>query len=285
MATQFAAVRDTHGERMSGSWQSSFWRRCNGAGLLPEYALVQMQILPSLLAADVGRLADEARRAEAAGGDALHLDIMDGHFVPNLSFGPAVVAMARRVVRLPLNVHLMLSRPDRYAARFIEAGAAEVLIHVEAECALLPTLAAIRAAGARCGLTLKPATPAEAVFPFLASIDAVLCMSVEPGYGGQAFQDQVLPKLAALRREADRLQRPGLSLLVDGGITCETGARCAAHGADKLIAGSALFGAADMAAEIRRMRTAAAENFGRNLGPAASAGGASNHAGAGPTET
>jgi ribulose-phosphate 3-epimerase len=226
---------------------------------------MEVQVLPSLLAADVGRLAEEARRAEAAGADALHLYIMDGHFVPNLSFGPEVAAMARRTVRLPLNVHLMLTNPDRYAARFIAAGAHDVLIHVEAPVDVRGTLAAIRAAGAGCGVTLNPGSAAEAAYPYLASVDFVLCMSVEPGYGGQAFIADVPAKIARIRLEAGRQGRADLRIMVDGGINRETAAACAAHGANFLVAGSSLFGAVDMAAEIRALRQAAARAYGRDL--------------------
>ena len=221
----------------------------------------RIQILPSLLAADVGCLAAEAKRAEDAGADAMHLDIMDGHFVPNLSFGPPVAKMLRRVTRMPVNTHLMLSRPDLYAGRFIEAGSDEVLIHVEAECDVRGTLAAIRAAGARCGVTLNPGTPAEAAFPFLDEVDTVLVMSVEPGYGGQSFIHAVLPQIARIRAEMRVRGLDGKTILVDGGVNAETGPLCAAHGANALVAGSHLFGARDMAAAVSALREAATRAF------------------------
>jgi len=228
---------------------------------------MEITILPSLLAADYGRLGDESRRAEASGADALHLDIMDAHFVPNLSFGPDVVAMAKRVVpSFPRNVHLMLSEPNRYYARFVDAGATSVQIHVEASCNVGETLAAIRARGVRNGITLKPATPASAVFPFLSQVDEVLVMTVEPGYGGQSFMADMLPKIAAIRREAIRQGAPNLMLMVDGGINDATAARCAAHGANAFVAGTTLFRATDMKAAVANMRDAATKTYGRELG-------------------
>lgn len=217
----------------------------------------RVQILPSLLAADYGRLADACRHAEACGGDELHLDLMDGHFVPNISFGPDIVTMARRSCGLPLSVHLMFTHPDRYAQRVMAAGAGTVLFHVEVERPIGALLEAIRAAGVRPGLTLNPATPAAAVFPYLDRCGQILCMTVDPGYGGQPFMEHVLPKVAEIRREADRIGRHDLSIMVDGGINRATAARCTVAGADALVAGSSLFGAPDMAAAIREMRAAA----------------------------
>ena len=218
------------------------------------------RILPSLLAADTGRLADEARRAEAAGADELHLDIMDGHFVPNISFGPDVVAMARRAVRIPLNVHLMLSRPDLYAERFAKAGADTIQIHVEAECDVAATLRAIRGLGAHPAVVINPETDADALDPYLALADEVLCMTVHPGYGGQAFMAEVLPKVARVRAKLDALGRaPDFPLMVDGGVSPATVQDCARAGANAFVAGSALFRAADMAADVRLMRTLARE--------------------------
>ncbi|MEI6210122.1 MAG: ribulose-phosphate 3-epimerase [bacterium] len=228
---------------------------------------MDIAILPSLLAADCGCLAEECRRIAASGAEALHLDIMDAHFVPNLSFGPDVAAMAHRTVPLlPLNVHLMMTEPHRYAARFMDAGADTVQIHLEAACDVSATLTEIRRRGVRTGVTLKPATPAEAVFRFLTQVDEVLVMTVEPGYGGQTFMHAMLPKLAVIRREASRLGLENLRILVDGGINTETAAACAAHGANGFVAGSALFHLADLQAGVAAMRAAAATAYGRELG-------------------
>ena len=210
-------------------------------------------ILPSMLAADYGRLADEARRCSDAGADALHLDIMDGHFVPNLSFGPGVVTACRRAVAIPLDVHLMVTRPDIYFPRFADAGADAISFHVEADCDVRATLAAIRARGLRAGIVLKPATPAEAVKPFICQFDYVLVMTVEPGYGGQAFMDGMLPKIRALS-EMGRDSGVPFPIMVDGGITDTTAPLCTAAGATELVAGSHLFKAADMAAAISALR-------------------------------
>jgi ribulose-phosphate 3-epimerase len=214
-------------------------------------------VLPSLLAADISCFGDEIRRAEAAGADALHLDIMDGHFVPNISFGPAVVAMARKVTALPLNVHLMLTHPGAYIDAFAEAGADRILVHVEAEEGPAEVLARISARGLSAGITLNPATPAEAVFPYLELVDQVLGMAVDPGYGGQAFMPEMLPTFRKLRTEADRRGLTELSLMVDGGINQETGCACAAAGVDAFVAGTYLFRSDDMAGLITALRRGA----------------------------
>ncbi len=220
---------------------------------------MEIEILPSLLAADAGNLEAAARKAETAGGDALHLDIMDGHFVPNLSMGPAVVEMARRCVRIPLSVHLMITKPDEYMTRFIEAGADSLLIHLESDCDVLDTLERIRGLGAQVGITLNPETPAEIVFPVLEMVDEVLCMTVHPGYGGQAFMPDVLQKIRAIREQAKSIGKPSLKIMVDGGINVGTAVQCAAHGANAFVAGTTLYEAPDMAAEIDVMRQKAAE--------------------------
>ncbi len=217
-------------------------------------------IMPSLLAADMGRLAEECRRAEAAGADALHVDIMDGHFVPNLSMGPDVVKMARATVQLPLDTHLMVTQPQHLTAAFIKAGASPLLIHVEAQCDVRAVLQDIRRQGARPGLTLNPETPVEAAFPFLGDVDEVLFMSVHPGFGGQSFMPQVLPKVAALRRRC-----PDLDLAIDGGINRATTIAAAEHGVNMFVAGTYLFGAPDMQAEIALMRSAIQQAYSKKV--------------------
>jgi ribulose-phosphate 3-epimerase len=227
---------------------------------------MKVQILPSLLAADTGRLAEEIARVEASGADALHLDIMDAHFVPNLSFGPDMVALARRVCpRLFRNVHLMMTRPELYSGRFIDAGAQTVQFHVEADCDVWAGLKAIRALGVRAGLVLRPQTPAAALAPYLPLCDEVLFMTVNPGYGGQAFMEEVLPKIRELRRHADASGFGRLDIMVDGGINSETAVRCAAHGANQFVAGSFLFKQSDMGAAVAQMREAATGAFGSAL--------------------
>ena len=211
---------------------------------------MKTEILPSLLAADFGRLADEILRAEASGAEALHLDVMDGHFVPNLSFGPDVVALAAKVAPgFHRNVHLMMTRPDLYLEAFAKAGAHTIQIHVEADCDIHAQLKRIRSMGLRNAIVLNPETPADRLYPYLDEVDGILVMTVHPGYGGQAFIEECMPKVSRLRE-----LRPALDIMVDGGINDKTAVVAAKAGANQFVAGSYLFRQADMKSTVDSMR-------------------------------
>ncbi len=213
-----------------------------------------VKIAPSILSADFAALADDVARVEAGGADQLHVDVMDGRFVPNITIGPVVVAALRKRTRLPLDVHLMIVEPERYVAEFAEAGADAITVHAEATPHLQRVLAQIRELGARAGVALNPSTPPSVLEYVLDDLDLVLVMSVNPGFGGQKLIDTVFSKLRALRQLVGR--RP-IELSVDGGVKVEHAAPLAAAGTDTLVAGSAIFGAPDPAAVIRAMREAA----------------------------
>ena len=210
-------------------------------------------IAPSLLAADFGRLRDEVSAIESAGADWLHLDIMDGHFVPNISFGPTVLAALRKHTRLPFDVHLMIAPVDLYLDAFIDAGADHLLLHPEAGPHLHRSLQHIRAAGRKAGVVLNPATLPDAIVWALDLIDIVLVMSVNPGFGGQGFLPSQLPKIAQLRRMIDAADHP-IALAVDGGVTAKNAPAILQAGADTLIAGTSVFRAPDYAKAIAELR-------------------------------
>jgi ribulose-phosphate 3-epimerase len=210
-------------------------------------------IAPSILSADFARLKEEIEAVEAAGADWVHADVMDGHFVPNITFGPLVVAAVRRATKLPIDVHLMISDPDRFIGEFAEAGATHISVHVETCVHLNRTLQLIRDCGARPGVVLNPATPIETIRWILEYIDFVLVMSVNPGFGGQAFIPNSIAKIAGLRRMISEM---GLRTLieVDGGVSEQNIAQIASAGADVFVAGSAIFKSPDYRSTILSMR-------------------------------
>jgi len=214
-----------------------------------------MKIAPSILSADFCRLGEEVAEVKAAGADWLHVDVMDGLFVPNISVGIPVVKSLRKGADMFLDTHLMIERPLRYVQRFCEAGADLVNVHVEADTEenIRKAIETVKACGKMAGLTLKPKTPAEAILPFLPLCDLILVMTVEPGFGGQRFMEDQLPKLRQVRAYLDALA-PACELEVDGGVDENTAPLCAEAGASVLVAGSAVFGKPDRAAAVRALK-------------------------------
>ncbi|WP_433325437.1 ribulose-phosphate 3-epimerase [Spirillospora sp. CA-294931] len=219
------------------------------------------QISPSILSADFAHLADDVALISGA-ADWVHVDVMDNHFVPNLTLGLPIVEALLKHSALPLDCHLMIEDPDRWAPQYAEAGAGSVTIHVEAAKAPIRTLRTIRAAGARAGLGINPATPVEPYEDLLGEIDMLLLMTVEPGFGGQKFLDVVLPKVRRARELIKGRDLP-VWLQVDGGVSAETIERCAEAGADVFVAGSAVYGADDPAEAVRKLRDQAEAVAGR----------------------
>ena len=211
------------------------------------------RIAPSILSADFARLGEEIRAVEAAGADWIHVDVMDGHFVPNITIGPLVVEAARRSTPLPLDVHLMISAPERYVDDFVRSGADLITVQAEACIHLNRTLQMIRSSGIQCGVVLNPATPLAALEWVIEDLDVVMLMSVNPGFGGQSFIPNTLDRIRRLRKTIDDR---GLSTLIeiDGGVNTETIAAIADAGADVFVAGSAIFGSPDYAQTIRSLR-------------------------------
>jgi len=211
------------------------------------------KIAPSILSADFSRLGDEIRAVEDAGADMIHVDVMDGHFVPNITIGPPVVASIKKVTRLPLDVHLMIEDPDRYIRDFAEAGSDIITVHAEAAVHLHRTVHLIRELGAQAGVSVNPATPLAGIEEILPDIDLLLIMTVNPGFGGQAFIEGMLPKIQKARAMLDRLPSDAL-LEVDGGITLRNIEAVKEAGADLFVAGSAIFLSGDYGATIGKMK-------------------------------
>ena len=218
---------------------------------------MRLIIAPSMLACDLARLEESLRAVEAAGADWHHVDVMDGHFVPNLTFGPDIVQAVKRVGKLPVDVHLMIEEPARYAEPFIKAGADILKFHIEVVPDPRPLAKRIRDLGVRPGLVLNPSTPASAILPHLDGVDMVLVMTVEPGFTGQKFMPECLDKIATLRREGG----PALDIEVDGGINEETAALAARAGANVAVVGAAVYRIRDMRAAVAGIREAMAKNI------------------------
>ena len=213
--------------------------------------MARIIVAPSILAADFSQLGNEIHKVEAAGADWIHCDIMDGHFVDNISFGPSIVGFVRKQTRLPLDVHLMIEHADHYVPRFVQNGASSITVHVELEAKhdIAKTLQQIRGAGCRVGLTLNPATPFESVEPFLDQIDMLLVMTVHPGFGGQSFRADQMEKVRRARSSSNKID-----IEVDGGINAETAKLSIQNGANVLVAGTSIFHAPDYGKAIRDLR-------------------------------
>jgi ribulose-phosphate 3-epimerase len=218
---------------------------------------MKVRIAPSILSADFARLADGIAAVERAGADLLHLDVMDGHFVPNFTIGPPVVRSVRKVTSLPLDVHLMITDPDRYVEAFAEAGASMISVHVEAAVHLHRTVHTIKQLGCQAGAVLNPATPVPALEDIAGDLDYVLVMSVNPGFGGQTFIPRSESKVKAVRALLDRSGNSAASIEIDGGVDAGNAARLVAAGVDILVAGAAIFAQPDPEQATRRLRAAA----------------------------
>ena len=211
------------------------------------------KIAPSILSADFGRLGEEILAAEKAGADWIHIDVMDGHFVPNITIGPGPVKWLRKITRLPFDVHLMISNPELYIKSFAEAGSDIITVHVETDSHLKRTIAQIKERGVKAGVSLNPATPLAQIEPILKDVDLLLVMSVNPGFGGQKFIESVLPKIEQARKMVNAVS-PDVTIEVDGGITLDNIRLVSAAGADVMVSGAAIFGSGDYAHTIRAMK-------------------------------
>lgn len=211
-------------------------------------------IAPSILSADFARLGEEVKRVEEAGVDWIHVDVMDGHFVPNLTIGAPVVKALHKVTKLPLDVHLMITDPDKYLQDFADAGASYITVHQEACTHLQRTLSQIRALGKKAGVALNPATPEETLKYVLKDIDLVLVMSVNPGFGGQKFLTEAIAKVGRLRKMFNEAGLPDVHISVDGGINTETGAQVVEQGADVLVAGNSIYKSSDINKAVQELK-------------------------------
>lgn len=214
-----------------------------------------MKIAPSMLACDFAHIGNEIQRISEGGADLVHLDVMDGDFVPNISFGPAVIKAMRKYTSLPFDVHLMIQNPIRYIEEFTKAGADIITFHIEAERNISQTIQKIKSLGAKPGLVIKPNTRAEAIFPYLKDIYMVLIMTVEPGFGGQSFMEDMMPKITAIRNQAREIN-PDLLIEVDGGINLKTIPVAAKYGVDICVAGTSVFKSANAGKAIEDLKKA-----------------------------
>ncbi|PYZ97972.1 ribulose-phosphate 3-epimerase [Alteribacter lacisalsi] len=213
-----------------------------------------IKIAPSILSADFASLGSEIKDVEQGGADYIHIDVMDGHFVPNITIGPLIVNAVRPVTELPLDVHLMIENPDRYIPDFAKAGADIISVHVEACPHLHRTVHMIREHGAKPGVVLNPATPVQAIEHVITDVDLILLMTVNPGFGGQSFIESVVPKIRKVKQMCDEAGRPDMDIEIDGGVNPETARLCVEAGANVLVAGSAVYGRPDRKKAIEQIR-------------------------------